>query len=365
MAFCTGCGQQIEDKAQFCTHCGARQQPSGAVPEQASPPEPMTTKQARTPDHYKSQTLAAILCALLGGLGAHRFYLGSIGLGVVYVLFCCTGIPALVAWVETFVIAFSSQESWARKYNQGVLTPPTHVAVKVLVVIFPLFMAIALAGIVAAIAIPAYADYQQRAKSAAVLAALQGGKAALTEFLGRQKETPLDEGTLEQIKSAVGLDKNVLGVDAFAYGKYGDIGAKLVSGGREGMLYLVTRDGGQTWNCVGVDLARGLPKECETNGALQRPEIPKPVPKVGLWEQAFFQGALEACSQRARERGDATGPEVCECILTKAAREITQEQAERGDLPVKERLQQLGQECRPQTVSVDEGGGSSGGAASQ
>jgi TM2 domain-containing membrane protein YozV len=45
----------------------------------------------------KSQTIAFILCFLLGILGIHRFYLGHIGIGVLYLLtFGLCGIGALV-----------------------------------------------------------------------------------------------------------------------------------------------------------------------------------------------------------------------------------------------------------------------------
>jgi len=50
----------------------------------------------------KNSTTAVLLALFLGGFGAHHFYFGKIGLGVVYVLFCITGIPAIIAFVECF-----------------------------------------------------------------------------------------------------------------------------------------------------------------------------------------------------------------------------------------------------------------------
>ena len=47
----------------------------------------------------KSRILAAVLAIFLGGLGIHKFYMGKIGWGVVYLLFCWTGVPAIVALV--------------------------------------------------------------------------------------------------------------------------------------------------------------------------------------------------------------------------------------------------------------------------
>jgi len=48
----------------------------------------------------KSKIVAGILAILLGGLGVHRFYMGHIGKGILYLLFCWTGIPGILALIE-------------------------------------------------------------------------------------------------------------------------------------------------------------------------------------------------------------------------------------------------------------------------
>lgn len=55
-------------------------------------------------DHNVSQLAYCVLALLLGGLGIHKFYAGHIGLGILYLLFCWTGIPAVIALVE-FILA--------------------------------------------------------------------------------------------------------------------------------------------------------------------------------------------------------------------------------------------------------------------
>jgi len=52
----------------------------------------------------KSRTVGLLLTLFLGGLGAHRFYLGQIRFGILYVVFVWTLIPALISLVELFLI---------------------------------------------------------------------------------------------------------------------------------------------------------------------------------------------------------------------------------------------------------------------
>ena len=49
---------------------------------------------------YKSRSVATLLALFLGGLGAHHFYRGNTLLGLLYVFFCWTFIPAIIAVVE-------------------------------------------------------------------------------------------------------------------------------------------------------------------------------------------------------------------------------------------------------------------------
>lgn len=44
-----------------------------------------------------------LLALLLGGFGAHKFYSGRTGLGILYIVFCWTFIPATVALVEAII----------------------------------------------------------------------------------------------------------------------------------------------------------------------------------------------------------------------------------------------------------------------
>ena len=66
--FCSTCGAIIKIAAEICPKCGVRQ---------------IATTSSGDPNASdKSKTSAALLCFFLGVFGAHRFYVGKVGLGV-------------------------------------------------------------------------------------------------------------------------------------------------------------------------------------------------------------------------------------------------------------------------------------------
>ena len=68
---CDACGEQINVRAEVCPKCGVRQ---------------------RRP---VSKPVLLLITFFLGGLGAHKFYLGKPWQGVLYLLFCWTMIPGI------------------------------------------------------------------------------------------------------------------------------------------------------------------------------------------------------------------------------------------------------------------------------
>ena len=105
--YCSECGAVIKAKAELCVRCGCRQPPllSDANGIMATTP------------NGKNQLAAALLALFLGGFGIHKFYLGRIGWGVVYLLFCWTFIPAVIAFIEGIVLLAMSSERFAAKYG--------------------------------------------------------------------------------------------------------------------------------------------------------------------------------------------------------------------------------------------------------
>jgi hypothetical protein len=96
MKYCSGCGNRIHQSARSCPGCGAVQ--AGAIGS-------------------KSRIAAALFAFFLGGLGVHKFYLGRIGWGFVYLIFCWTFIPAIVSFIEFIIYLTMSDEAFAAKYG--------------------------------------------------------------------------------------------------------------------------------------------------------------------------------------------------------------------------------------------------------
>jgi TM2 domain-containing membrane protein YozV len=67
----------------------------------------------------KDKNVAAILALFLGGLGVHKFYLGRIGAGVLYLIFSVTFIPSILGLIDFFVLALMDQDEFQRRYGEG------------------------------------------------------------------------------------------------------------------------------------------------------------------------------------------------------------------------------------------------------
>lgn len=64
--------------------------------------------------HVVDKATYIILAFFVGGFGIHKFYAGKIGMGVIYVLFCWTFIPAIIAFFEAIVAAFQKSDAQGR-----------------------------------------------------------------------------------------------------------------------------------------------------------------------------------------------------------------------------------------------------------
>ena len=59
---------------------------------------------SRYNNERKDPTAGILLCLFTGGIGGHEFYLGNIGVGIIYLIFCWTFIPIIIAFFQLFTI---------------------------------------------------------------------------------------------------------------------------------------------------------------------------------------------------------------------------------------------------------------------
>ncbi len=161
---CPICGGMTYKDAKFCSFCGAEvknipeeprpNQNTYRQPEQTYQPQPPRQPTYQTqpdynqrrnvnqqpnynqqptynqsqpltgnPNNYpgmpqfpKDRITAGIIALLLGGIGVHKFYIGKIASGVLYLLFCWTGIPLLISFIEGIIYLVENDEEFQYKH---------------------------------------------------------------------------------------------------------------------------------------------------------------------------------------------------------------------------------------------------------
>lgn len=115
--FCSGCGESMNASAKFCSKCGTK---NATLPDAELPyndahkviPAPVARDYGPVP---KSRLAAGLLGILLGGIGVHKFYLNKVGLGIVYVLFCWTFVPAIIGFIEGIIYLTQDDVTFGRQ----------------------------------------------------------------------------------------------------------------------------------------------------------------------------------------------------------------------------------------------------------
>jgi TM2 domain-containing membrane protein YozV len=101
------------------------------------------------PASGKDRLVATTLAILFGDFGIHKFYLGKAAQGAIYLFFCWTGIPGLVAWIDAITYLLKTNEAWADEYG-GPVRHPSSVALGCLWILVALPL-LAIVGIIAVI----------------------------------------------------------------------------------------------------------------------------------------------------------------------------------------------------------------------
>ena len=109
--FCKECGQKIAKKAVICPHCGCQVEDT-ATQSQAQAPQIVINNSNQNQNQnmvggipfgarIRNKWVALLLCWFLGFLGAHKFYEGKGGMGVLYIFtFGLFGIGVLVDFIN-------------------------------------------------------------------------------------------------------------------------------------------------------------------------------------------------------------------------------------------------------------------------
>lgn len=207
-----------------------------------------------------------------------------------------------------------------------------------------LMVVVAMIGILAAIALPAYQDYTMRAKTSEVIISMSPSRTAIAQRLkGNPKAGLLNDKELHDIISAATPSQFVTQVDAYAAESYGDIVSTVKINTAEGHIYFYTNDSGSTWQCGSKDFpVKYLPNSCRDNGGNNRPAPPEPKAdaNIGLWARAYAMGTFNQCVA-SRSKTDPSGAsKYCQCVVMKLAEVVPQAEMEQ-DSPSAETSQQI------------------------
>ena len=110
--YCQKCGKEIDDSAIVCPNCGVptsnyhqtQQQPNIVINNSNTNTNVNGFGVGISP---KSRLVALLLCFFLGVLGIHRFYVGKIGTGLIWMLTLgLGGIGVLVDFILILLGAF-------------------------------------------------------------------------------------------------------------------------------------------------------------------------------------------------------------------------------------------------------------------
>lgn len=124
-----------------------------------------------------SKGVLLLLTFFTGGIGGHKFYLKKYWQGILYLLFFWTSLPSVIALIEFIRYAVTKEDTLREQYPEA-----ADRNAMVLLVCIGLVWVVAFVGILAAIAIPNFIMYRNRAYVAAIDKELVKIKAAQDRY---------------------------------------------------------------------------------------------------------------------------------------------------------------------------------------
>jgi len=132
-----------------------------------------------------------------------------------------------------------------------------------------LMIVVAIIGILAAVAIPAYQDYIARAQVSEAVSLSAGGKTPMAEYMADKGTWPMDASDVmgnqsgkytSTVTISVGVGLTTLSATITARIKSVGVNSSITGG----LLNLATSDGGKNWTCTtGANLAaKYVPSSC-------------------------------------------------------------------------------------------------------
>ncbi|MDM8556143.1 NINE protein [Desulfococcaceae bacterium HSG7] len=131
---CPFCSEEVLSSAKKCKHCGelldfalrTAEQALKSVDKQSttvfmnsatSAAATNVTGNEKVISGDKKKNTAALLAIFLGGFGAHKFYHGNWGLGILYIVFCWTSISGFIGLIEGIIYLSMDEATYNLKYN--------------------------------------------------------------------------------------------------------------------------------------------------------------------------------------------------------------------------------------------------------
>lgn len=116
--YCQNCGREIKESDKFCPYCGA---------ENKSYKKPWESYKVGSSYQDTDSSISSLsclvaflLCFFLGAVGAHRFYAGKIGTGLLWLFTAgCFGIGVLVDFILIICGSFTdSNGKYIKKWSE-------------------------------------------------------------------------------------------------------------------------------------------------------------------------------------------------------------------------------------------------------